>query len=298
MKFSTIDLRLFAAVADAGGITAAARKLGATKSRVSRDLAALEDRLGTRLVHRTTRKASLTEAGELLATYARRIVEEMDNAAAAIEATRETPRGQLKISVPFSILRFVLIPRLASFRARYPDIRLSIDASMRIVDLIEDGVDVAIRIGELPDSRLVARRLAVTPFVLVASPAYVAQHGQPAAPTDLAGHDILNLGASLDPQTWTFTDEDGRTADGVVTPVLTIHDPGLLLDLVRTDLGIAPMPLVYARSAIEASEVVHVLPAWTRGASPIHAIYPSRRMLAPKVRAFIAFAAEAMSAVT
>ena len=127
MKLSTVDLRLYDAIAELGGITAAARKLGLTKSLVSRELAALEDRLGTRLVQRTTRRISLTETGELLAIYARRVVEEMESAEAAIEATRDTPRGDLKVSAPFSVLRYMLAPRLAEFRTRYPEIRLLLD---------------------------------------------------------------------------------------------------------------------------------------------------------------------------
>lgn len=296
MKLSTIDLRLFAAIADLGGITAAARKLGLTKSLVSRELASLEERLGTRLVQRTTRKVSLTDTGELLATYARRVVEEMDNAEAAIEATRETPRGMLKVSVPFSILRFVLVPRLAEFRARYPEIRLSIDASMRVVDLVEEGVDVAIRIGELPGSSLVARRLAVTPLVLVASRRYLDRRGRPKEPGDLIAHDILSLGRVAEPEMWTLATAGGDSVAVAVAPSIAVHDPGMLLDLARQDFGIAPIPQLYARRAIADGDVERVVPEFDRGTAPIHAVYPSRRILAPKVRAFVDFAADAMNA--
>lgn len=294
MKLSTVDLRLFAAIADCGGITAAARKLGLTKSLVSRELAALEDRLGARLVQRTTRRVSLTDTGELLATYARRVVEEMDNAEAAIEATRDHPRGDLKVSAPFSILRFVLVPRLAAFRARYPDIRLSLDASLRVIDLIDEGIDVAIRIGELPPSSLIARRLATTPIVLVAAPAYLRDRGLPRAPDDLIAHDIVNLKRDTGPDIWALEGAAARRASVEVKPSIAVHDPGLILDLARQGHGIAPMPELYASRALAAGEVVRVLPEWTRGVTPIHAVYPSRRMLAPKLRAFVEFAAEAV----
>ncbi|HLG83551.1 MAG TPA: LysR substrate-binding domain-containing protein [Bradyrhizobium sp.] len=295
MKLSTIDLQLFAAIADKGGITAAARHLGLTKSLVSRELAALEERLGTRLVHRTTRKTSLTGAGELLATHARRIVEETENAQAAIEAMREAPRGNLKVSAPFSILRFVLLPRIAEFRSRYPDIRLSFDASSRVLDLVDEGVDVAIRIGELPPSSLVARRLTTTPVVLVAAKSYLARRGIPAVPGDLVGHDILNLRPEAEPELWSLTRDDRNTQTVNVAPAVAVHDPGLLLDLVRQGLGVAPAPLLYARQAIDRGEIVRILPDYVRSVVPIHAVYPSRRMLAPKVRAFVEFAAEVVT---
>lgn len=298
MKLSTVDLRLFAAIADLGGITAAARKLGLTKSLVSRELAALEDRLGTRLVQRTTRKVSLTDSGELLAGYARRVVEEMDNAEAAIEATREAPRGTLKVSAPFSILRFVLIPRLSEFCRAYPDVRLSLDATMRITNLVDEGIDVAIRIGELPASSLVARRLTTTPVVLVAAPSYLAGRRAPIEPGDLVAHDVLNLAPDAAPAIWTLHSEDGETATAAVTPSVAVHDPGLLIDLIRQGLGVGPVPLLYARDALERGELERVLDTYSRGTTPIHAIYPSRRMLAPKVRAFIEFAAEAMDAAS
>jgi DNA-binding transcriptional LysR family regulator len=294
-KLSTVDLRLFAAVADLGGITPAARKLGLAKSVVSRDLAALEARLGTRLVQRTTRKVSLTDTGELLATYARRVVEEMDDAEAAIEATRETPRGVLKVSLPFSILRYVLVPRLADFRNRYPEVRLALDASMRRVDLVEEGVDVAIRTGDLSDSSLVARQLAVMPFALVAARSYLERFGRPGAPQDLREHQILRLGPSVEPEVWTLTDGDGRPHQVRVEASIALHDPSLLLDLAAQGLGVAPIPLIYARQAIEAGNVERVLPTFSKGTAPIHALYPSRRILAPKVRAFVDFAAEAMA---
>lgn len=296
MRLSTVDLRLFAAIAELGGITAAARKLGLTKSLVSRELAAMEERLGTRLVQRTTRKVSLTDSGELLAGYARRVVEEMDNAEAAIEATRDTPRGALKVSAPFSILRFVLIPRLSEFKRKYPDLRLSLDATMRITNLVDEGIDVAIRIGDLPESSLVARRLATTDLVLVASRDYISKRGAPAKPADLGSHDILNLAPDAMPATWTLTSIDGKPVTTAVTPSIAVHDPALLLDLVRQGLGIAPAPLIYAQKLLDDGEIVRVLSRYTRGTTPVHAIYPSRRMLAPKVRAFIDFAAEAMAA--
>jgi DNA-binding transcriptional LysR family regulator len=291
VKLSAYDLRLFAAIADTGGITAAAQKLGLTKSFVSRELAALESTLGTRLVQRTTRRVSLTDTGDLLASYARRVVEEIENAEAAIEAAREAPRGELKVTAPFSIIRFILAPRLKEFRARYPDVKLSLDASMRIVDLVEEGVDVAIRIGALPSSSLVARRLAMVPQILAAAPDYLKKHGTPKTPADLIHHDIINLKKDAAPDNWSL-EGDGDSAQVAVRPVIAIHDPGILLDLVVQGLGIGVVPSVYAERDLKARRIVRVLPEYRRAMIPVHALYPSRRMLAPKVRAFVEFAAE------
>jgi len=295
MKLSTADLRIFDAIADERGITAAARRLGLSKSAVSRELAAIEERLATRLVHRTTRRLSLTEAGQMLAPYARRIVAEMAEAEAAIEATRGAPRGSLRVSAPFSVLRFVLAPRLAEFRRRFPELRLALDASMLQVDLVQEGVDVAIRIGPLPSSSLVARRIALVPLVLVATPAYLAARGMPETPAALAGHDILNLRGDAAPETWRLEAEAGGTAEVTVVPAMAVHDPGLMLELCRQDLGIGPMPLLYAAEELRRGHLVRVLPGWRRALMPIHALYVSRRTLAPKVRAFVDFVAAVMA---
>lgn len=296
MKLSTVDLRLFAAIADQGGITAAAQRLGKTKSMVSRELALLETKLGTRLVQRTTRHISLTDTGELLAIYARRVVEEMDNAEAAIDAARETPRGVLKVSAPFSIIRFLLAPRLPEFHARYPEIRMALDASTRVIDLVEEGVDAAIRIGRLPESSLVARKLAEVPQILVAAPGYLARQGVPKRLSDLASHTLIDLRPDFAPDTWSLETSDGQRETVTLTPTFVLHDPGILIDLAMQGLGIGVAPRFYVSEAIRRGALVHVLPAYRRAMVPIHAVYPSRRMLAPKVRVFVDFAAEVIGA--
>lgn len=292
MKLSTMDLRLFAAIADSGGITAAARRLGLTKSLVSRELASMELRLGVRLVQRTTRRTSLTETGDLLALHARRVVAEMERAEAAIEATRDKPCGGLKVTASFSVLRFVLLPRLSAFRARYPGIRLALDASTSIVDLVAQGIDVAVRVGELPNSSLVARRLATVPVVLAASPSYLSKKDAPAEPSDLVAHEVIALARSLEGSIWTLSHSDGRTARCAVNPILAAHEPGIVLDAARQGLGIAAVPSLYAAGEFGSGALKPILAGWTLGRTPIHAVYPSSRNLAPKVRAFVDFMAE------
>lgn len=295
MRLSAIDYRIFAAIAETGGITAAANRLGLNKSFVSRALAAMEESLGTRLVQRTTRRLCLTETGETLAACARRIVEEMENAEAAIEASSDAPRGDLKVTAPFSILRFVIAPRIGGFRNKYPSVRLYLDATMRIVDLVEEGIDLAIRIGDLQPSTMIVRRLATAPVVLVASPSYVERRGAPQEPEDLAAHDVANLKRDLSSDLWTLTSKTRPPAKIEVTPVAAVHDPGILLDLALNGVGVAPMPELYARAALADGKLVRVLGDYVQREAPINALYPSRRILAPKVRAFVDFAAEAFA---
>jgi DNA-binding transcriptional LysR family regulator len=292
---SSVDLRLFAAVAQTGGITAAARLLGLRKSAVSRDLMRLEETVGTRLLSRTTRKVSLTEAGRLLVAYADRVVEEMDAAAAALEAMREAPRGELRVSLPFAFARFVLIPELPRFRAAYPEVRLRLDASARIVDLVEEGFDAAIRVGELPISSLVARVLAASPLVLAASPGYLALRGRPAHPTDLDGHDLVDLAPNGPRDRWALTKAGAMAEAVLVDPTLSVADPSLARDLVVEGLGIGVLPGLYLGSDLAAGRLCPVLPGWSLGAPPIHVVYPSRRSLPPKTRAFVDFVVDIMA---
>lgn len=297
MKFTPIELRTFATIIDVGGISAAARKLGMPKSSVSRELAVLEERLGTRLIQRTTRSLSLTHAGEVLLSYARRIVEELENAEAAVEALRETPRGNLSVTVPYAFARFILAPRLALFRARYPELRISINPTIRVLDLIEEGVDVAIRIGEIPPSSMVARKLAEIPLILVASTLYARAHGLPDSPEQLTAHSLIDLTARATETMWRLQGRRGEAAQIQVTPRLAIAEPSILLDLAEQGLGIAVAPHIYAATAIGAGRLIRVLPEYVRGQNPIHAVYPSRRLLTPKVRAFIDFASECLGRI-
>jgi DNA-binding transcriptional LysR family regulator len=257
----------------------------------------LEETVGTRLLSRTTRKVSLTEAGRLLAAYADRVVEEMDAAAVALEAMREAPRGELRVSLPFAFARFVLIPALPRFRAVFPEVRLRLDASARIVDLVEEGFDAAIRVGELPASSLVARVLGASPLVLAASPGYLAVRGPPGRPDDLAGHDLVDLAPSGPRARWSLvqTNADAKAEAVPVSPTLSVADPSLARDLVVEGLGIGVLPGLYLGGDLAAGRLCPVLPGWSLGAPPIHIVYPSRRSLPPKTRAFVDFVVALMA---
>lgn len=295
MKLTSLDLRVFAAIVELGGISAAARKLNMQKSSVSRDLAALEERLGTRLIQRTTRRISLTDAGEVLAAFAQRVTEELENAEAAVDALHGEPRGHLVTTVPYAIMRFILAPRLAEFHARYPHLHVSIDPSIRVLDLFEAGIDVAIRVGELPTSSLVARTLLQTTVILVASPAYIAQHGSPDNPTHLAQHRIIDLSNKVSRSAWQLYKKNGEAISVIVEPTLAINEPSITLDLAEQGMGIATLPMLYAAEGLRTGRLQRVLPHFDRGRRSIHAVYPSRRLLTPKVRAFIDFVEQCLN---
>lgn len=282
-------MRLFAAIADRGSISAAARMLGVQKSTVSRDLVQLESRLGARLVNRSTRRMSLTAAGEVLATYARRVVEEMDHASDAIEAMSDEPRGILRVTAPYAILRFVIAPNLCAFTERYPEVRLALDPTISIRDMVEEGIDVAIRIGELPPSTLIAKRLTSVPLVLVASSRYIEAHSRPERPEDLSSHALIDLSPTMNANIWPLRAADGSQRDLPISPLLSVGDPGTVLDFVLQDIGIGLMPMIYAAPLIADGRLVHVLPAFDCGEKPVNAVYTSRHHVPPKTRAFIAF---------
>lgn len=295
MKVSALDLRNFAALVELGGFSAAARKLGAPKSTLSRQLAALETRLGARLFERSTRRLRLTEAGAALAAYARRVAEEIDNAEAAMEALRERPRGLLVVSAPYSFVLHVLAPRLDLFRAACPEVRLSLIPSAQTADFFADGIDVAIRIGDIPASSLIARKLGQDPLVLVASPGYLARRGEPLSPQDLSRHSLIEL-RSRAADGWTLVNEAGVSVAVATQPALATPEPSVALDLAERGHGVATAPRIYAGPKIAAGSLVRVLPQWRRGERAIHAVYPSRRLLTPKLRAFLDFTAAAMRA--
>lgn len=289
MKLTALDLRTFAAIVDLGGISAAARKLGLQKSSVSRDLAALEARLGARLFQRTTRRIALTEAGEVLSAYAHRVVEELENAEAAVSALHDAPRGHLAVTAPYAFVRHILAPRLAAFHARFPDLRVSLVPTIRNLDLIEEGMDVAIRVGDLPSTSLIARRLAQTQVVLVASNHYARTHGLPLTPQQLNRHSLIDLRTTATESRWQMVGAAGEVVTCAVSPKLAIGEPSILLDLVEQGVGIGAVPYIYAADPITSGRIVRVLPGFHQGLRPIHAIYPSRRLLAPKVREFVDF---------
>lgn len=297
-KLSNVDVRLFVAVADQGGISAAARHLGLQKSFVSREVAALEREVGARLFQRTTRRLSLTDAGTILLAYARRAVEELDNAETALASLSETPRGVLRVTLPYAFLRIILAPHLAQFQAQFPDLRIAFDPNTRNLDLVQEGVDVAIRIGAITPTTMVAKLLGHVPMVLVASPGYATKHGLPGEAAELSRHCLIESGPSVETSVWRLEGDAIAPMDIPVAPRAAVAEPGVLLDLAVRGLGIAVAPLIYAEPLLASGSLVRVLPRLRRETRPVHVIYPSRQLVSPKLRVFVDFVGDCWRAAS
>ena len=279
------DLKLFMRIAQLGSISAAARDLSLTPAGASARLAAFEKRLGARLLHRTTRQATLTVDGLAFLPHAEQVLDAADAARAALGREQAMPRGTLRVAAPASFARMHIVPGLPSLRARYPDLVLDFRISDSVVDLVEGAFDVAVRYAELGDSSFVARRLAPDRRVLVASPEYLKQRGRPSTPDDLADHTCLVVG-TLD--LWTFLDADRKQVVRKVSPALRINDGGAVRDAACAGLGIALMATWCADDELRSGALVPVLPGFPLvSTQTLWALYPSSRELAPKVRAFI-----------
>ncbi|KGH30333.1 MULTISPECIES: LysR family transcriptional regulator [Comamonas] len=280
-------LESFVRAADLLSFAEAGRALGISASAVGKNVARLEQQLGLRLFHRTTRQVRLTQEGTLFHERCRRILDELHDARAAMQAAAQAPRGRLRVSLPTIGYRF-LLPVLPEFQARYPEVELDLDFNDHLVDVVEAGLDVVIRSGELADSRLVARRLGPFRFILAASPAYLIERGVPLTPADLAGHAslryrFLNSGKL---EEWTLP---GLPAMPIA---LVCNNMEAMLGAAVSGLGLAYMPDFLARDALARGELQQVLAQQLTHSGQFSALWPSSRQLSPKVRAFVDFASE------
>ena len=278
-------MAVFVAVAEAGSLSAAARELGLSLTSVSRQLAALEDRLGTRLILRTTRRLALTEAGRLYREQARRILSEVEEAEQALTAHQSEPSGRLHVAAPTLIGRLKLAPLLPEVLARHP--RLSIDLTLtdRPVDLVEDGIDLAIRIGRLPDSSLIVRRLGHIRMQVCAAPGYLARRGEPAAPEDLAGHDCVVFAAAPGPVSWPFQTPAGRVTVPVAARIRA-NDLDAAVAAALAGAGLVRAPSWQVADLLAAGRLKPVLTAYERPSTPVQALFLPSRLLSPKIRLF------------
>jgi len=278
------DILIFTRVVQTGSFTAAARALGMPKSSVSRKVSDLEDRLGARLLQRTTRQLGLTDAGRLYFDHAARIVAEIEEADQAIGQMQATPRGLLRVTAPLSF--GILGPIVATFLSRYPEAQIDMVCTDRRVDLVEERFDVAIRAGRLDDSTLVARKLGMIRRVLVAAPAYLRRHGRPRAPADLVEHACLSFGAGQTPDLWNLRAGD-RAEEVRVSPRLSVNDLELLVEVARAGIGIALIAEFICGDDLRAGRLRRLLPDWCSTEEPVHVVYPTARHLSPKVAAFV-----------
>jgi DNA-binding transcriptional LysR family regulator len=282
------DLLVFARVAELGSFSRAAERLGCPKSTVSRRLAGLEQRLGERLLLRTTRRQTLTEFGLQLLEHARQVVAEVEAVAALAEHRQAAPGGRLRVSMPSDLANLLLSDALAAFVALYPAISLELDLSARRVDLLGEGFDLAVRVGDLPDdATLAARRLAVFPAGLYAAPDYLAEHGEPQEPADLARHDaVRQLRGNGEPAPWTLVRAEERW-QGVPPGRAAANSPELLIRMARAGAGIAAVPDYFAAPEVRSGRLRRVLPQWCLPSPTAWAVFPGRKLMPAKTRVFI-----------
>jgi DNA-binding transcriptional LysR family regulator len=281
-------LLIFAHVAELGSFSRAADRLGLPKSSVSRRLAALEQRLGERLLLRTTRRQTLTEFGQLLLEHARQVVAEVDAVTALSEHRQAAPSGRLRVSMPGDFAHLLLADALAAFVATHPGIHLELDLSPRRVDLLGEGFDLALRVGELPDDALLAaRRLSELSTGLYAAPRYLATAGHPASPEDLARHTaVALLGVNGEALRWRL-DNGAARWEGAPPARVAANSPELLIHLARAGAGIAAVPDAFALPDVQNGLLQRVLPEWCLPAEKVSAVFPGRKLMPAKTRAFL-----------
>ncbi|GAA0706015.1 LysR family transcriptional regulator [Dokdonella soli] len=287
------DISLFLRVLDLGSISAAARSFDLSVAVASQRLKRLEQQLGVRLLHRTTRRLHATPEGAALAERGRVLVEDLEALTTDLRQAGEQASGTLRMTASASFGRQYLSPLLPEFLSRYPKVRISVDLDDRLQDLVGAGYDLAIRIGALDDSNLVARRIATNRRVLCASPDYLARRGAPAAPADLAAHDCVILtGRQGRQDLWRMLDAAGRETSVRVTGRFECNYGEVLRDAAVAGLGIALHSTWHVWEDLRSGRLRHVLPEWQIPESAIHAVMPQRRLVPLRVRAFVDFLAE------
>ncbi|MGZ9809227.1 LysR family transcriptional regulator [Pseudoroseicyclus sp. H15] len=289
------EMEAFATVVDQGGFTDAAKKLGISKSAVSKHVSALEARLGARLLNRTTRRVSPTEIGLAYYDRARRVLNDAGEADALVSAMQSAPSGLLRISVATDFGVNHLSPILGEFLAEFPDITVNMVLNNRFVELISEGFDLAIRIGELEDSTLRARKLTETTKRMIASPSYFQQYGRPQRIDDLNEHKLLHYSNQSNGAVWKITAPSGEKRQVRTAGWLTVNDGQSLLNACVSGLGIAYLPSFLYAEAMEQGLVEEAIPDLPVEVQGIYAVYPPGRFTQPKVRAFIDFLVNAFA---
>jgi DNA-binding transcriptional LysR family regulator len=279
-------MQAFVAVADLRGFAPAARKLGLSPSGITRLIAALEERLGARLLQRTTRSLTLTDAGTRYLERVRRILADVEEAERSAEGERTRPSGRLVVSAPIGFGRLHVSPVMSAYLARYPEVAAELRLSDRMINLVEDGVDLAVRIGHLSDSTLVARHVGEMRRIVVASGAYLGQHGEPETPEAVASHATIQFGAAAAGLEWRFV-EDGREIRVNVAPRFTTNSADAAIHYAAQGGGLTRVLAYQAAEAIKDGRLKIVLAKFEPPALPIHIVYPTSRLLSAKVRAFI-----------
>lgn len=288
------DFVWFVKVVDYGGFAAAGRALDLPKSRLSRRIAHLEERLGVRLIHRTTRQFTVTEVGQTFYQHCKAMMVEAEAAEEAVAALQAEPRGVVRITCPITLLHVHVGPMLARFMARYPGINLQLEATNRRVDLVGEGVDIAIRVRPRPfdDSDLVLRVLADRGHCLVAGPALIQRLGEPVVPSELSAWPGLSMNEGKHIHKWALSGPGGAKAEIHYHPRLITTDMLALREAAMAGIGGVQLPILMVKDQLASGELVRVLNAWEPRREVIHAVYPSRRGLLPSVRTLVDFLTE------
>ncbi len=281
-------MRIFSRVVEAGSFSAAGRQLGAAPSSVSRQINELENDLGARLFHRTTRKLSLTEAGQLYYERASRILIDVDEAKLALSEIGGAPSGILRVTVAASLARLHIMPALADFQSTFPAVKVAVSVTDRMVDLVQEGFDLAIRVGRPRDSSLVARKIGSGRRIVCASPAYLKKAGTPQVPADLANHNCLTFRTNPGSNVWSFRLGKG-TLNVRVSGSLFADDGESLVAAAMAGLGLILLPAWLVGVELGEGRLLEVLPEFQiiPKDTPLYALYPHQRHLPPKVRVFI-----------
>jgi len=279
-------MQAFVAVADLQGFAPAARKLGLSPSGVTRLIAALEQRLGARLLQRTTRSVTLTDIGTRYLERARRILADVEEAEGSAQDERTRPSGRLVVSAPVGFGRLHVSPVMSAYLKRYPEVSAELRLADRMVNLVEDGIDLAVRIGHLADSSLVARHVGEMRRIVVASSGYLKQRGEPDTPEAVASHETIQFGAMTASPDWRFV-EDGRETRVACTPRFTTNSADAAIQYAEQGGGLTRVLAYQAADAIKGCRLRVVLAQFEQPPLPIHIVYPTSRLLSAKVRTFI-----------
>ena len=284
------EIEVFVAVADAGSFARAGGRLRLSPPAVTRAIAALEDRLGAQVFTRTTRSLAITEVGQRFLESARRILTDLDMAEKEAVGETATPHGHLTITASVTFGRLVLAPQICSFLNQYPQVTVSVLMVDRVVSLVDEGIDVAVRIGPLPDSSLAARRIGSVRRMLVASSDYLARRGAPTAPADLKLHAVIAFTGLTPNREWRFGGGNSQIS-ATLDPVIEINDAQAAIDAAEMGHGVTVALSYMVHDRIRAGKLVEVLDTVAPPPQPVHLVYPQARLIAPKIRAFVDFIA-------
>lgn len=276
-------MQAFVAVADLRGFAPAARKLSLSPSAVTRIVAALEQHLGARLLQRTTRNVTLTDVGTRYLERVRRILADVEEAEDSAQAERSRPSGRLVVSAPVGFGRLHVSPVVSTYLSRYPDVSCELRLADRMINLVEDGVDVAVRIGQLADSSLVARHVGDMRRIVVAAPSYLKRHGEPKTPEAIVAHQTIQFGATPD---WRFV-RDGRELRVTPAPRFITNSADAAIQHAEQGGGLTRVMAYQAADGLRRARLKIVLATFEEAPLPIHVVYPTSRLLSAKVRGFI-----------